>query len=123
MKYVSTARGYQRLVVAEDVTLSSVPQKVSVADADAYAKTAKAAGVELVIVDESDEAAAAAAAAPASVTGRTPDLSAGVSFVSGSGDPVQTPGATPEGTTPEQAGAQEGAGTTTTAAGGKNRSN
>lgn len=114
MKYVRTARGYQNLKL-EDTTVTGTPQKVSNELADQLVAAGEQHGVEVIVYDSEDDAQAAARSTLTSVT---PDLSAGVAAVTGTGDPVQTPGTTPEGDEPSQAGAQEargrGRGRTTT---------
>lgn len=102
MKHVRTARGYQALVVPkgadskEKVTVTGTAQEVSNELAEDIEKHAELAGVEVIVTDD----APAAGDAPALATS-TPDLSAGVSAVSGTGDPVTTPDTT---TTKKKAG-------------------
>lgn len=103
MKHVRTARGYESLVVTHDGkqhTVSASPLEVSNEAADAIQTAAEGAGVAVVVGDSAEEVAG-------SSVQPQPDLSAGVSAVSGTGDPVTTPGTTTEpdtGTTKKKAG-------------------
>ena len=111
MKYVRTARGYQALKLEDDnLTVNRDPQEVSNELAEKVEKVAEEAGVPVVVVDSDDNDAVKELHVSArSLTKPTPDLAAGVAYVTGSGDPVQTPGLTPEGETPAQAQTQQGA--------------
>jgi transcription elongation factor len=109
MKFVRSARGYKALKL-EDHTVGRDPVKVSNEDADKIQKAADEYGFEVVVVDADDDAAVAELyQSTGQLTKPTPDLAAGVAYVTGSGDPVQSPGLTPDGGTPEQAGAQDAA--------------
>lgn len=97
MKFVRTARGYHALTLEDGSTVSGTPRKVSNEDADKIVALGEAHGVDVLVVDEDDKAEVQ------QLTSRTPDLSAGISFATGKGDPVLSPGTTPEGDEPDQA--------------------
>jgi len=94
MKFVTTQDPYRRVAVDTDDegnptrTVSNVPLKVSDADAEKYVKLGDELGVPIVVSDA--EADVPDAAQP------TPDLSAGVAAIHGTGEPVTTEIATGE---------------------------
>ena len=102
MKFVRTARGYQALT-HEDETVSGTPREVSDELAKKLEKVGAEQGVTVLVFDSAEKAGEGLSTARR-VGVATPDLSAGVGAVFGTGDAVQSPGVTPEGETPEQAG-------------------
>lgn len=90
MKFVTTEAAYRVLVVETDAegnpsrTVSAIPLEVSNEDAEKFAKLGESVGVPIVVSDTAPSDADTGAA----VATRTPDLSAGVGAITGSGDPV-----------------------------------
>ncbi len=108
MKYVSTARSYQALRYGEGDdagVVDATPRKVSNEKAEEIEKLAEKAGIAVRVVDEADHDAAVEAGelVGAARNGATADLASGTSYAVGTGDPVLSPGTTPEGDTPAQA--------------------
>jgi hypothetical protein len=96
MKFVTTQVPYRAVAVETDDegnptrTVSNVPLKVSDADAEKYVKLGDELGVAIVVSDTDDAADLPAGTQP------TPDLSAGVAAIHGTGEPVTTEIATGE---------------------------
>lgn len=110
MKFVRTARSYRSLTVdvgTEDnpkqLTVTGEPLKVSDENADKLEKAGAENGVTVLVFDSQDEAGEGVVHRAAR-SGVAPDLSAGIAIITGTGDPVSTPGTTPDGDEPSQAG-------------------
>lgn len=124
MKHVRTARSYRSLTVdvgTEDnpkqLTVTGEPLEVSDENADKLEKAGASVGVEVLVFDEADDAREGTVHRAAR-SGVAPDLSAGIAVITGTGDPVSTPGTTPDGGEPEQAGQAAGGTATPTDTGG-----
>lgn len=90
MKFVRTARGYQALTL-EDVTVTGRPSEVSDENATKLEKAGAENGVTVLVFDSLDKASEGLAEATR-LGVATPDLSAGVSAITGTGAPVLSPG-------------------------------
>lgn len=91
MKFVTTAQPYRRLVLETDdngeptKVVSGTPLEVSDADADTIVKLGESAGVAVRVTDKAEEADTSTPVVQA-----TPDLSAGVAAITGTGAAVNT---------------------------------
>jgi hypothetical protein len=94
MKFVTTQVPYRAVAVETDDegnptrTVSNVPLKVSDADAEKYVKLGDELGVAIIVSDAETDVPEG--------TQPTPDLSAGVAAIHGTGEPVTTEIATGE---------------------------
>lgn len=110
MKSIRTRLGYEEVVVdgkTEDddrILITREAQVVSNEEAERLEKAANRVGVELKVEDYVEGEDGAEGGNPAPRVVQTPDLSAGVSAVSGQGAPVSTPGATDDSTDTSKAG-------------------